>query len=282
MYTYLLVDEASLSPVGVTGGHVVTASDGSDDATGNLCVPRFLRRGFCVCNIAEADARSVALYCLASASSILLHWYPRRMRQIQRLRNTISRTTRLRSNSTHLRCSALKRRKVALRSAQVFVESTVERIWVYRAGAMADVALRCSCPGAPQALWLRVMQRSAMIAAMFTCVSLFFVIITIAASLQSPSSGRPAFRSRSTATTHSSWYGEHEMEPKSDRSDHRLQAVVNELAISWGLYKKFAYGKDTLHPLTEAGDSGFLNMASTLVDSLDTLWIAVSTIFDRV
>ena len=54
----------------------------------------------------------------------------------------------------------------------------------------------------------------------------------------------------------------------------RLAAVRKELRRSWAGYKKYAWMHDELRPVTNLSKDPFCGWAATLVDSLDTLWIA--------
>lgn len=53
----------------------------------------------------------------------------------------------------------------------------------------------------------------------------------------------------------------------------RQQAVRDAFVKSWTSYKKHAWGRDELTPVTGNGKTTFGGFAATLVDSLDTLWI---------
>ncbi|KAK4196742.1 family 47 putative glycoside hydrolase [Triangularia verruculosa] len=54
----------------------------------------------------------------------------------------------------------------------------------------------------------------------------------------------------------------------------RRRRAVRDLAIqSWSAYRKYAWKKDALLPLSATGKDQFSGWAATLVDSLDTLWI---------
>lgn len=54
----------------------------------------------------------------------------------------------------------------------------------------------------------------------------------------------------------------------------RLSRVKAELVRAWGAYRKFAWKHDELKPLSNGFQDPFCGWAATLVDSLDTLWIA--------
>jgi mannosyl-oligosaccharide alpha-1,2-mannosidase len=54
---------------------------------------------------------------------------------------------------------------------------------------------------------------------------------------------------------------------------HRQQAVRTAFAKSWQSYKKHAWLRDELAPVTGRGKTTFGGWAATLVDALDTLWI---------
>ncbi|KAF2714210.1 glycoside hydrolase family 47 protein [Pleomassaria siparia CBS 279.74] len=57
------------------------------------------------------------------------------------------------------------------------------------------------------------------------------------------------------------------------RRELRRVAVRKEFERSWGNYKKYAWTRDELMPITGRGDDPFGGWGATLVDSLDTLWI---------
>ena len=59
---------------------------------------------------------------------------------------------------------------------------------------------------------------------------------------------------------------------KADRS-YRLDSVKNSFAHAWNGYKKFAWLKDEVSPISGGSRDVFGGWAATLVDSLDTLWI---------
>lgn len=54
----------------------------------------------------------------------------------------------------------------------------------------------------------------------------------------------------------------------------RLDAVREAIRHAWTAYKKHAWGMDELNPVAGRGRNRNFNHAVTLVDSLDTLWIA--------
>ncbi|KAM0552600.1 hypothetical protein ACHAPJ_007697 [Fusarium lateritium] len=56
-------------------------------------------------------------------------------------------------------------------------------------------------------------------------------------------------------------------------TESRRQAVRNEFIRGWGSYKKYAWMRDELMPLSAQGKDPFGGWAATLVDALDTLWI---------
>ena len=59
---------------------------------------------------------------------------------------------------------------------------------------------------------------------------------------------------------------------KADRA-HRLDSVKKSFAHAWNGYKKFAWLKDEVSPISGGSRDVFGGWAATLVDSLDTLWI---------
>ena len=55
-------------------------------------------------------------------------------------------------------------------------------------------------------------------------------------------------------------------------TNQQQEAVVNAFKHAWAAYKKYAWGKDELMPLTK-GHSTWFNLGLTMVDSLDTMYI---------
>ncbi|KAK3985758.1 glycoside hydrolase [Cladorrhinum sp. PSN332] len=70
---------------------------------------------------------------------------------------------------------------------------------------------------------------------------------------------------------------QHQFGPESpeaqQKRDERRKAVRDLTIKSWNAYRKYAWKKDALRPLTGSGVDQFSGWAATLVDSLDTLWI---------
>ncbi|KAK1246807.1 hypothetical protein MKX08_000609 [Trichoderma sp. CBMAI-0020] len=60
---------------------------------------------------------------------------------------------------------------------------------------------------------------------------------------------------------------------RSDGQEARMQAVKKAFLKSWGAYKKFAWTKDELMPLSAKGKTSLSGWSAQLVDALDTLWI---------
>jgi hypothetical protein len=54
---------------------------------------------------------------------------------------------------------------------------------------------------------------------------------------------------------------------------NRLDKIKEVFLISWNQYKKFAWGKDEIKPISQEGFDPFAGWSATLVDSLDTLII---------
>lgn len=54
----------------------------------------------------------------------------------------------------------------------------------------------------------------------------------------------------------------------------RQTAVVNAIKHAWKGYKDFAWGKDELLPITKSGSNRPFGLGMTIVDCLDTLWLA--------
>lgn len=52
----------------------------------------------------------------------------------------------------------------------------------------------------------------------------------------------------------------------------RQRAVVDAFRHAWAAYKKYAWGQDSLRPLSRSSHKWF-GLGLTIVDSLDTLWI---------
>ncbi|UKZ87138.1 uncharacterized protein TrAFT101_002947 [Trichoderma asperellum] len=68
-------------------------------------------------------------------------------------------------------------------------------------------------------------------------------------------------------------FGVESPEAKSRRAN-RQERVQKEIARAWSGYKKFAWMHDELSPVSSKYRDPFCGWAATLVDSLDTLWIA--------
>ena len=66
---------------------------------------------------------------------------------------------------------------------------------------------------------------------------------------------------------------QHDFGPSSDAPNERLDAVKEAFIYSWTGYKKYAWLKDELAPVSAGYRSTFSGWAATLVDSLDTLWL---------
>ena len=54
----------------------------------------------------------------------------------------------------------------------------------------------------------------------------------------------------------------------------RQRAIVDAIKHAWSSYKKYAWGHDDLLPLSKSHSSNDYGMAMTMIDSLDTLWLA--------
>ena len=65
-----------------------------------------------------------------------------------------------------------------------------------------------------------------------------------------------------------------ESEEDKEQRLQRQQRVKTEIARSWGGYRKYAWMHDELSPVSGKSRDPFCGWAATLVDSLDTLWIA--------
>mmetsp|Transcript_24169 Transcript_24169/g.52223 ORF Transcript_24169/g.52223 Transcript_24169/m.52223 type:complete len:770 (-) Transcript_24169:483-2792(-) len=53
----------------------------------------------------------------------------------------------------------------------------------------------------------------------------------------------------------------------------RRYHVLGAMKHVWKNYKEFAFGRDELHPISKSATSNWGGMGTTLVDSLDTLWL---------
>ncbi len=57
-------------------------------------------------------------------------------------------------------------------------------------------------------------------------------------------------------------------------SAHERGLLVREaFRHAWGGYKQFAWGRDTLHPVSRTGSDDFLHMSISVVDAMDTAWL---------
>lgn len=52
----------------------------------------------------------------------------------------------------------------------------------------------------------------------------------------------------------------------------RQKAVVSAFKHAWKAYKKYAWGKDELRPVSRTSNDWF-NLGLTLIDSLDSMWL---------
>ena len=71
-----------------------------------------------------------------------------------------------------------------------------------------------------------------------------------------------------------------------DPEVHKIQAdraaqIRDAIAFVWKNYKAHAWGQDNLNPISGRGRSAGFNHAVTLIDSLDTLWIAGQLMWQR-
>ena len=65
-----------------------------------------------------------------------------------------------------------------------------------------------------------------------------------------------------------------EMKKQSDELGRtRREKIKSSMAFVWESYRKYAWGRDELKPLSRQGQDNWGGMGVTLVDSLDTLWI---------
>lgn len=65
-----------------------------------------------------------------------------------------------------------------------------------------------------------------------------------------------------------------ELKQKSDiQARSRREHVRNAMKFAWGSYVKYAFGADELLPQTHSASDSWGKMGTTLVDSLDTLWL---------
>lgn len=65
-----------------------------------------------------------------------------------------------------------------------------------------------------------------------------------------------------------------EMKAQSDKEGYvRREKVKEGMQHAWRGYKKYAWGRDELKPLSNHGQDNWGGMGVTLVDSLDTLWV---------
>ena len=55
-------------------------------------------------------------------------------------------------------------------------------------------------------------------------------------------------------------------------TNDRQRAVVDAFQHAWAAYKKYAWGRDTLNPITKTHETWF-DLSLTMVDSLDTMFI---------
>ena len=58
-----------------------------------------------------------------------------------------------------------------------------------------------------------------------------------------------------------------------DLARTRREHIKDAMKHAWAGYKKYAFGFDELKPLSKRGHNPWGGMGTTLVDSLDTLWL---------
>ena len=63
------------------------------------------------------------------------------------------------------------------------------------------------------------------------------------------------------------------IEQSDELARSRRHHVLGAMKHIWKNYKEFAWGKDELHPISHRATSNWGGMGTTLVDSLDTLWL---------
>ena len=69
--------------------------------------------------------------------------------------------------------------------------------------------------------------------------------------------------------------------PLQSPQNERQKAVVEAFQHAWKAYKKYAWGKDELKPISKDSNEWF-DLGLTLVDSLDTMWLmGLSDEFDE-
>ena len=61
-------------------------------------------------------------------------------------------------------------------------------------------------------------------------------------------------------------------QPLESEHTDRQKAVVQAFKHAWKAYKRYAWGKDELRPVSQKSNEWF-NLGLTLVDSLDTMWL---------
>lgn len=78
---------------------------------------------------------------------------------------------------------------------------------------------------------------------------------------------------KSTLKKRPSTYGGMKLGPPLESEQtFRQKAVVKAFRHAWGAYKKYAWGKDELKPVSKTSNDWF-NLGLTLIDSLDTMWL---------
>ncbi|KAL7530357.1 hypothetical protein ACHAXR_009943 [Thalassiosira sp. AJA248-18] len=63
------------------------------------------------------------------------------------------------------------------------------------------------------------------------------------------------------------------IEQSDELARSRRHHVLGAMKHVWKSYKQYAFGKDELHPISKKATSNWGGMGTTLVDSLDTLWL---------
>ncbi|KOS20172.1 Mannosyl-oligosaccharide alpha-1 [Escovopsis weberi] len=66
---------------------------------------------------------------------------------------------------------------------------------------------------------------------------------------------------------------EHRKGQQDDQARARKEIIKDAFVKSWKAYRKFAWAKDELKPITGGGKTTFSGWSAQLVDAMDTLWI---------
>lgn len=72
--------------------------------------------------------------------------------------------------------------------------------------------------------------------------------------------------------------GKKTLEPSDEKYQHVAEEVKNAFLTTWRTYRKYAWGRDELMPISKTGKDSFGGLGITILDSLTTLWLMGLTV----